>query len=63
MASFLSQKFSNMKLTNFEAPEFEAEEYIKWTKSYQNLPEDIISKLAEKRERNAFIAETYARNK
>ena len=49
--------------TNFEAPEFEAEEYKKWTKSYQDLPEDIISKLAENRDRNAFIAETYASNK
>ncbi|MBD2772503.1 pentapeptide repeat-containing protein [Iningainema tapete] len=49
--------------TNFEVPEFEEDEYKKWIKSYQDLPEDIISQLAENRDRNAFIAETYATNK
>jgi superfamily II DNA or RNA helicase len=49
--------------TNFEAPKFEAKKYKKWSKSYQNLPEDLISKLVINRERTAFFAETYASNK
>jgi superfamily II DNA or RNA helicase len=49
--------------TNFEVPEFDEEEYNKWVKSYQELPENIIDKLAEDRDRNLFIAETYAINR
>jgi superfamily II DNA helicase RecQ len=37
--------------------------YKKWTKSYQNSPEYLISKLAKNRYRTAFLAETYASNK
>ncbi len=49
--------------TNFEVSNFEEEEYNKWIKSYQDIPENIISELAENRDRNAFIAETYANDK
>lgn len=59
----LSQPKIEQYQTNFKAPEFEEEEYKKWVKSYQDLPEDIITRLAENRDRNALIAETYASNK
>jgi superfamily II DNA or RNA helicase len=49
--------------TNFEAPKFEEKKYKKWSKSYQNLPEYLISKLVINRDRTAFFAETYASNK
>lgn len=44
-------------------PEFDERKYQEWVKEYRDLPEDIITKLAENRERNAFIAKTYADNK
>jgi superfamily II DNA or RNA helicase len=48
--------------TNF-TPQFDEREYQKWVNTYQDLPEDIIAQLAENRERNAFIAEHYVRNR
>ncbi|MGA9378258.1 MAG: helicase-related protein, partial [Phormidium sp.] len=44
-------------------PEFDENKYKQWVKTYQDLPEEIITKLAENRDRNAFIARTYAENK
>lgn len=45
------------------APDFDEDNYKEWVRNYRDLPEDIITKLAENRERNAFIAKTYADNK
>lgn len=44
-------------------PEFDESKYKQWVKDYQDLPEEIITKLAENRDRNSFIAKTYAQNK
>ncbi len=44
-------------------PEFDQSKYQKWVKDFQDLPEEIITKLAENQDRNAFIAKTYANNK
>ncbi|OKH36023.1 hypothetical protein NIES2119_18690 [[Phormidium ambiguum] IAM M-71] len=44
-------------------PEFDENKYKQWVRNYQDLPEDIITKLAENHDRNSFIARTYAENK
>lgn len=44
-------------------PEFDENKYKQWVRDYQDLPEEIITKLAENRDRNSFIAKTYAQNK
>ena len=43
-------------------PEFDEYKYQQWVRDFRELPEEIITKLAENRERNAFIAKTYADN-
>ena len=40
-------------------PQFSAREYAKWVATYQDLPEHIVSQLAEDRRRNDFIVGTY----
>ncbi|NJN66172.1 MAG: DEAD/DEAH box helicase family protein [Chloroflexaceae bacterium] len=44
-------------------PEFDEREYQKWVGTYRDIPEYVISKLAESRERNMRIASTYVNNK
>ena len=58
----LAQPLFETSHTSF-TPEFDEREYQEWVRDYRDLPEDIITKLAENRERNAFIAKTYADNK
>lgn len=48
--------------TDFRAT-FTEREYAKWIATYQDLPETIISQLAESRERNDFIASHYKKHK
>ncbi|MFP4441325.1 MAG: DEAD/DEAH box helicase family protein [Chloroflexaceae bacterium] len=48
--------------TNF-SPDFDEREYQKWKSSYRDIPESIITKLAESRERNSFIARCYVENR
>lgn len=48
--------------TSYSA-EFDEREYLKWKSTYRDIPEDIITRLAENRERNECIAETYAHNR
>ena len=43
-------------------PTFDDREYQKWLGTYRDIPEGVISLLAQSAERNAFIAETYTRN-
>jgi len=43
--------------------EFDEQEYNQWRSTYRDIPEDIITQLAESRERNLFIAQTYINNK
>ncbi|MGI9090140.1 MAG: DEAD/DEAH box helicase family protein [Gemmatimonadaceae bacterium] len=40
-------------------PDFTAREFAKWAATYQDLPEHIVSTLAEDRGRNDFIVNTY----
>jgi superfamily II DNA or RNA helicase len=42
---------------------FTEREYSKWIATYQDLPERIVTQLAESRERNDFIASHYAKHK
>jgi ATP-dependent helicase IRC3 len=42
--------------------DFSEREYEKWRGTYRDLPEGMITQLAESRERNLFIAQTYAEN-
>jgi ATP-dependent helicase IRC3 len=44
-------------------PNFNEREYRKWLITNRDLPEEIITILADNRERNEFIARTYANNK
>ena len=44
-------------------PEWNEREYQKWLGTYADLPETIISHLAENSSRNALIAQTYADNR
>ena len=44
-------------------PEFDEREYQKWVGTYRDIPEEIITKLAESRDRNSFIADTYVKNR
>lgn len=48
--------------TDFDVA-FDEREYQKWIGSYRDLPEEIISKLAASKERNAYIAQTYIKNR
>jgi ATP-dependent helicase IRC3 len=43
--------------------EFDEQEYNQWRSTYRDIPEDIITQLAQSRERNLFIAQTYIDNK
>jgi ATP-dependent helicase IRC3 len=44
-------------------PDFDDAEYQKWLGTYRDVPEHIIDHLARNKERNAFIASTYADNR
>jgi ATP-dependent helicase IRC3 len=57
-AGVMAEPVHNDFATNFDT-EFDERDYRKWSNTYSDLPETIITQLAESRERNAFIAETY----
>ena len=61
-AGILAKPIFEPRHTTF-TPEFDESKYQKWVKDFQDLPEEIITKLAQNRERNAFIAKTYADHK
>ena len=42
---------------------FDEREYTLWRGTYRDLPEDIITQLAENRQRNSYIAETYTQHR
>ncbi|WP_168210669.1 DEAD/DEAH box helicase family protein [Persicimonas caeni] len=44
-------------------PTFDATDYERWSRTNRDLPESIITQLAENRERNAHIADHYAQNR
>ncbi len=61
-AKILAQPIFEESQTTF-IPEFDESKYKQWVRDYQDLPEEIITKLADNRDRNTFIAKTYAENK
>jgi len=61
-AGILAQPVFEQSQTTF-APEFDESKYKQWVKNNQDLPEEIITKLAESESRNSFIAKTYVANK
>lgn len=58
----LAKPITEQQRTNF-TPNFELREYQKWVGTYRDVPEDIVTQLAENRERNKFIAEHYIKNR
>ena len=58
----LSKPLPEQQKTNF-TPNFDLREYQKWVGTFRDIPEDIITQMAENNERNMFIADLYARNK
>lgn len=58
----LAKPITEQQETNF-TPNFDLREYQKWVGTYRDVPEDIVTQLAENRERNKFIAEHYVNNK
>jgi len=58
----LAKPIREQQKTNF-TPNFDLREYQKWVGTFRDIPEDIITQLANDRERNIFIADQYARNK
>ncbi|MDD4446073.1 MAG: DEAD/DEAH box helicase family protein [Methanothrix sp.] len=58
----LAKPIREQQKTNF-TPNFDLREYQKWVGTFRDIPEDIITQLAENRDRNIFIADQYARNK
>jgi ATP-dependent helicase IRC3 len=58
----LAKPITEQQETNF-TPNFDLREYQKWVGTYKDVPEDIITQLADNRERNKFIAEHYVVNK
>ena len=61
-ANVLARPIIEEPRTHIEA-QFDDREYQKWVGSYGDLPETIITKLAENSERNTCIVETYVKNR
>jgi superfamily II DNA or RNA helicase len=60
-AGILAKPIFEDARTDF-TPHFDEREYRKWMYTYRDLPEDLITQLAENQERNEFISETYVQN-
>jgi ATP-dependent helicase IRC3 len=58
----LAKPIREQQKTNF-TPNFDLREYQKWVGTFRDIPEDIITQLAENKDRNNFIAEQYAMHK
>ena len=58
----LAKPIPEQQETNF-TPNFDLREYQKWIGTFRDIPEDIITQLAENNDRNMFIADHYARNR
>ncbi|MDQ3010735.1 MAG: DEAD/DEAH box helicase family protein, partial [Acidobacteriota bacterium] len=58
----LAKPIFEPQLTKFSV-EFDEREFQKWRGTYRDLPEEIITQLAQSRERNQFIAATYERHR
>ena len=60
-AGVLSKPVFEDHRTQFST-QFSEREFEQWRGTYRDLPEDVITGLAESRERNLFIAQTYVEN-
>ncbi|MEI7768440.1 MAG: DNA gyrase C-terminal beta-propeller domain-containing protein [Chloroflexales bacterium] len=60
--SILAQPVFEDHRTDFTV-DFDEREYQKWIGTYRDLPEDLITKLAASKERNAYIAQSYVQNR
>lgn len=58
----LAKPIPEQQRTNF-TPNFDLREYQKWVGTYRDIPEDIITQMADNNDRNMFIADHYAANK
>jgi len=58
----LARPIAEEPRTNF-TPKFDERQYQLWVGTHRDLPEDIITQLAESRGRNLVIASTYVQNR
>lgn len=58
----LAKPLTEQQKTSF-TPNFDLREYQKWVGTFRDIPEEVITQLAENNDRNMFIAEHYAKNK
>lgn len=61
-AEILAKPIIKESETNFK-PEFDEREYLKWAGTNKDLPERIVTQLADNRERNQYIANYYVQNR
>lgn len=61
-AGILAKPVYEEPSTHFQ-PEIDAREYEKWLSTNQDVPEKIIGQLAENKERNSFIVQTYLQSR
>ena len=61
-AGILAKPIYEEPSTHFQ-PEVDARDYEKWSNTNHDIPENIISQLAENKQRNAFIVQTYTENR
>jgi ATP-dependent helicase IRC3 len=61
-AGVLAKPIFRKTNTNF-TPSFNDRDFQKWLGTYRDLPESVIDNLAQNKERNTLIAETYVRNR
>lgn len=50
-------------LTTRIAPKWDEREYQKWLGTYRDLPENVVTHLAQNRDRNRLIADTYVKER
>lgn len=62
LAGILARPIVEEAVTNVQ-PDFTEQDYQSWANSYRDIPEKVIAHLAQNRERNTLIANTYAENR
>ena len=63
MAAGILAKPKSEQMATLFTPKFDINEYEKWVKTFRDLPENIITQLAEDLGRNKYIADTYSNNR
>lgn len=61
-AGILAKPIFEQQNTSF-TPDFDEREYRKWLGTHRDVPEDIVTQMAQNRDRNLFIANYYTNNR